>query len=129
MNMDVKSIIETTLKTEIVKALNAAPEAIEALVKAALEQPVYSDGAISKQYGFGEQKMPYLDWLVGDQIRMAARRAVQEVVEENKGKIHEAVKRRMSADDLADAFAKHLIAAADQEWKIDIKFAAEKESR
>lgn len=125
MSMDnINAIIETTLKAEIIKALNAAPEAIEKLVKAALELPVNEHG--SKPDQWTRTTMPYLDWLVGDEIRRAARMAVQEVVKANEPEIHAAVKRRMSADTIVDAFAKHLVKTADEDWKIEVKFEAEK---
>jgi hypothetical protein len=124
MTMDVKAIIETTLKAEIVKALSAAPEAIEALVKAALEHPVTSYGGKPDSYSRGT--MPYLDWLVGEQIRNAARAAVQDVVKANEAAIHEAVRKRMSSDTIVDEFARHLVKLANDDWRVTVQFEAEK---
>lgn len=121
---NIKDIVETTLKAEIVKALNAAPEAIEKLVKAALYYEVNERGGEPSYHS--QKRMPYLDYLVGDEIRMAARLAVQQVIEENKSLIHDAVKKCMSADDMVDSFAKHIIKSADEEWRININFEAEK---
>jgi hypothetical protein len=61
--MDLKAIIETTLKAEIVKALNSAPDAIEKLITAALTGEVGErTGSLKPDYH--EKRVPYLDFLI-----------------------------------------------------------------
>ena len=125
MNDNIKAIIETTLKAEIVKALNSAPDAIEKLVTAAISQPVDSHTGSTGGYG---SKVPYLDFLVGDEIRRAARDAVHEVFAAKADLVKEAVKRKFSADDMVEAFAKAVINASAQDWKITVKFEGDRDS-
>jgi hypothetical protein len=123
MDTTVKNIIETTLKVEIVKAFNSVPEAIEKLVEAALGQEVGEEGGPSK---YGGTKMPFLDWLVGDQIRRAAALAVREVVKEREGEIREAVRAKLSTSDIIDEFTKHVLKTASDDWRISVKFESDK---
>lgn len=74
---NVELTIKTLIETQIIQALSNAPEeAIEKLVKAALSKPVDDNG---NERGYGS-KMPYIDYLVGSEIRDAARRAVSKIV-------------------------------------------------
>jgi RNA binding exosome subunit len=125
--MDVKAVIETTLKAEIVKALNAAPDAIEKLVTAAISVQVDKHNG-STDRGYYGDKVGYLDYLIGAEIRRAAEQAVREVFETQKDVIKDAVKRRFSADDIVDAFASSLIKTGSEDWRIRVSFEGEKNS-
>ena len=107
------------------KALNAAPEAIEKLVKAALSKPVDKDGKFD---GWGD-KMPYLDYLVGNEIRDAARMAVRTVVKEQTPTIEAEVRKGLTSESVVAAVTKAIIGVADQDWKIDVRFEAEDKRR
>lgn len=121
---NIKAIIETTLKAEIVKALNSAPDAIEKLVTAAISAEVGATSGRSNTE-FYEKKVPYLDYLIGNEIRSAAREAVMQVFKENRERIHEAVRARFSAEHIVDGFASALIKASEQEWRINVSFEGE----
>lgn len=123
--MDVKAVIETTLKAEIVKALNAAPDAIEKLVTAAISVQVDKHSG-STDRGYYGDKVGYLDYLIGAEIRRAAEQAVREVFEAQKDVIKDAVKRRFSADDIVDAFASALIKTGSDDWRVRVSFEGEK---
>jgi RNA binding exosome subunit len=125
MSMDVKAIIETTLKAEIVKALNAAPDAIEKLVTAAIAVQVGRHSG-STERGYYGDKVGYLDYLIGTEIRRAAEEAVREVFAAQKDVIKEAVKRKFSADDMVESFANALCAVGSQDWTIKVSFEGEK---
>jgi len=123
--MDVKAIIETTLKAEIVKALNNAPDAIEKLITAAIAAEVGErSGSLKPDYH--EEKVPYLDYLIGEEVRRATRDAVHEVFASRAEEIKAAVKRRFTADDIVDGFAKHLIEAGGSDWRVDVKFKSDR---
>lgn len=127
--MDTKAIIEASLKAEIIKAFNNAPEAIDKMLSAILNKECYENGSFEKgsYTPYDAKKLPYIDWLVGQEVRRVAELAVREIVADNKDKIRASVAQRMSADDLVDAFAKHLIQSADQNWRINVKFAPDKD--
>lgn len=121
--MDVKAVIETTLKAEIIKALNAAPEAIEKLVQAAIEQPVYeSTGTPNRpQYGgYNDKQLPYLDWLVGTEIRRAAEKAVREAVMAQEPAIRAEVAKRVSGESIVDAFTKEIVKTVGEDWHLGL---------
>lgn len=129
--MDVKAVIETTLKAEIVKALNAAPEAIEKLVKAALEGPVYeSTGTPNRpQYGgYNDRQLPYLDYLVGTEIRRAAESAVRDAVAAQESMIRAEVAKRLSAENIVEAFSREIIKTVSEDWRLRVSFEQEKRS-
>ena len=85
-NKQLQDMIKTTIQAQVVMALNSVPEAIDALVKAALSKPVdEKTGGIG---GYGE-KVPYLDYIVGEQIRFAAREAVRKVLSEHVSMIED----------------------------------------
>ncbi len=66
--------------------------------------------------------MPYLTWLVSDQIRGVARSAVIEHVNGIAPQITEAVKSRLQAADIVDSFTKAIIGTTSHDWKIDVSF-------
>ena len=119
---NIKAIIETTLKAEIVKALNAAPDAIEKLITSAITAEV-GDRSGSIRPDYHERKVPYLDYLIGDEIRRAARDAVHEVIAAQADAIKASIKSRFTVDDVVDGFAKYLIAQASHDWRVEVKFA------
>lgn len=126
MSIDnIKDIIETTLKAEIVKALNSAPDAIEKLVTAAIaiEVDKYTG---SEKTDYYSKKVPYLDYLLGQEIRSAARSAVSEVFATRGDEIKAAIKRKFTTDAVIDGFAKALIDTGQQDWRVNVTFEGEK---
>ena len=125
MNKEIEAIINTTLQTQILQALKSAPEAIEAMVMAAISEPVSRDGTIR---GYGD-KVPFLEYIVGETLRNALRRAV---VEEMNGRYEEiklVVAQRLSSVEIADAVTKAIVGTAANEWNISVKFHANSEER
>lgn len=118
-----KAQINTILQAEIIRALNEAPEALEKLVKAALSQPVDSGGDPKGYYG---DKMPYLDWMVGEEIRRAARTACQKVIQEKMPDIETMVRQGLSSESVVAAVTNALVGAASNEWNIKVSFEGEK---
>jgi hypothetical protein len=122
--MNVEEIVKTTLQAEILKALKAAPEAIEAMVKAAIEKPVDPD--TGKPTGYGN-KVPYLEYIVGDALRTELYNAVQIEFASRRDEIRAAVKKRLADDDIADAVASSVLKVAAESWRISVKFEGDKE--
>lgn len=120
---DMQAIVKAIIEAQVVRALNEAPEAIEKLVKAALEQPVDSMGD-HKGYGI---KMPYLDWLVGDEIRTATRAAVKRVVADSADKIEAEVRKGLNQESIVSAMSKAIASSVEQDWRINVSFASERD--
>lgn len=120
---NINELIKSIIETQIIQALNSAPDAIEKLVKAALSRPVDRAGKFD---GYGD-KMPYLDYMVGEEIRRAAEAAVRKVVAESAGKIEDLVRNGLTSDSVVAAVTKSFVDAAAQEWRINVKFEAEKQ--
>ena len=112
-------VVKTLIETQVIKALNEAPEAIDKLVKAALAKPVDQHG---DSKGF-HANTPYLEWLVGEEIRRAARSAVQKVVQEHAATIEAHVRTNLSSEAIASAITQAVLGAAAQDWQINVAFA------
>jgi hypothetical protein len=122
--MNVEEIVKTTLQAEILKALKAAPEAIEAMVRAAIEKPV--DPTTGRPDGYGN-KIPYLEWIVGQTLREELRGAVVQEFGARRDEIREIVKARLSSEAVVDAVAGTILKSASEEWRITVKFEAASE--
>lgn len=123
-NEDISALIRGIIEIQVIQALNSAPDAIDKLVKAALSKPVDDAGKFD---GYGT-KMPYLDWMVGQEIRSATRDAVKRVILERTSDIDAQVRAGLSAESIVTAVTKSLIRTAEQEWRITVNFEAEKKS-
>lgn len=122
---NIETLVKGIIETQVITALNNAPEAVEKLVKAALSKPVDSLGKFD---GYGT-KMPYLDWLVGDEIRRAAEAAVRKIVNESSGMIEQKVREGLTQDTIVSAIVKSFVGVAESSWKINVSFAADKEPK
>ncbi len=130
-NGTLETTIKTLLEAQIIQALNSAPEAIEKLVKAALSKNVDASGNFEGSHHYSSYKgtMPYLDWMVGNEIRDAARRAASKVIQERMPDIEAEVRKGLSSESIVAAVTKSLVGTAEQEWRINVSFEAEKERR
>lgn len=131
MNSQIDATIKTLIETQIVQALNSAPEAIEKLVKAALAKPVDANGWPEGDRNFSSYRgtMPYLDWMVGQEVRDAARSAAAKIIKEMMPNIEAEVRKGLSSESVVAAVTKSLVGTADQEWRINVSFEAEKDRR
>ncbi len=125
MNSDdeIDAIVRTTLQTKILAAIKSAPEAIDAMVQSALEKPV--DALTGRTDGYRDSKVPYLEYLVGQTIRDAARGAVQKVIVDMTPTIEDAVRKRMATDDLARSMVKAFTDATALDWKVNVTIEKE----
>ena len=110
MNDDAtQTLIKGIIETQVIQALNSAPEAIEKLVKAALSKPVTDTGDF-KGY-------------------RAARSATHKVIQEYAPRIEDEVRKGLSSESIVAALTKAIIGASDEDWRIKVSFAADKDSR
>lgn len=119
---DLEAMIRATIQTKVVEAFNSAPEMTEKLIRAALEQKVDQYGMKPEGYR-REEAMPYLDWLVGNEIRKATQDAVREYVAEHKETIKAQIAKAIGVTDFAAAIGSRManILAEDHRWSVEIK--------
>jgi len=104
---DFEQLTKTLIQTQVLQALKSAPEYLDSLVRATMEQEVNEHGG--KPDYHARSKMPWLEWCVRDALRSAAQKAVLEIVREMEPDIKESVKRSMSSDEIVGVFAKRII--------------------
>lgn len=120
---DIDAILKATIQTKVIEAFNSTPEMVEKLVQAALEKEVDEHG--QKPSGYGSQKMPYMEWLVGDEIRKAVCECVREYVASHKEDIVKRVQTTMQSSNfmqpISEVVAKVL--SDDYRWTVDLKIS------
>lgn len=124
MSDDIQQLTKALIEAKVIQAFKDTPEAIDALVQAALSQSVSEHGG--KPDSWSRNTMPYLTWLVGDVIRSVARTSVVTVVNERQPEIHEAIRKAVSAEALVDSVAKKMLGVLAEDWKLVINFANDK---
>lgn len=117
-------LVSASIQARIIQAFHEAPEAIDKLVEAALGQEVNEHG--HKPDSWSHNKMPYLEWLVGNTIRNIARAAVIGAVEERKADIETAVRKAVQSEDMVAALMTNILGTLGEEYKMNITFADEK---
>lgn len=119
-------IIKTVIETQVIQALNSAPDAIDKLVKAALSKPVDPrDGSLN---GYAADKVPYLEWLVGSEIRAATKAIVVKVISEGpvRQEIEARVRVGLNADSIVEAMTKAILHSTEHDYKIEVNFERER---
>ena len=117
---DIEALLKTTIQMKVVEAFNQAPEMIDKLVEAAISKEVDEHGG--KPSGYGSKKLPYMEWLVGEEIRKAITSAVKEYVQQNKEAIDARVKKAMEDADLVTPITKMLstVMTCEYNWNINL---------
>lgn len=118
----VAAMVNAVIQAAIVRALNEAPDAVEKLVLASISKPVDEMG---KPDGYGPKK-PYLDYIVGEEIRRATRLAVGKIIQEQVPMIEEQVRKGLSAESVVAAVTRAFVKASDEAYRINVEFVAEK---
>lgn len=126
-NDELNVMVKTLIETQVIQALNSAPEAIEKMVKAAMSDSV--DPRTGTRDGYSSQRVPYLEFMLGNEIRSAAQTAARKVILEMMPNIEAEVRKGLSAESVVAAVTKSLIGTAEQEWRINVKFEAEPDRR
>ncbi|MCP5007865.1 MAG: hypothetical protein GY941_28605 [Planctomycetes bacterium] len=123
MSDDIEALLKASIQTKVIEALNSTPDMIEKLVEAAFHKPVNEHGEKPDRGGWGnETKMPYLEWLIGNEIRNAACSIVREYVADHqetiRKKIHEAIEGGDFASPIIKFFDKSM--QDDFRWTFDM---------
>lgn len=118
--MAIEDEIKTLLQVQIIKALKESTSAIDALVQAAMSKPVSSDNGRYDGYG---SKIPFLEYLVGETIRDAARASISKIMQEEwQGKIDGEIRERLRLDAFADSFTQAIQLQLKEDWRINVNF-------
>lgn len=120
---DISELVKSSIQMKIIEAFRSTPEMIDALVKSALEQPVNERG--STNHSYGDRKMPYLEYYVGETIRDVVRNTVRELVEENKNNIKEVVAKKFTADVMVDGLFAKMLESLKHDYNVKIIFDKE----
>jgi len=123
MTTDIEAILRATIQAKVVEAFNTTPEMIDKLVQAAFAQEVDRFGMKPDRYLSDREKMPYMDWLVGEEIRKAAREAVQEYMAAHRDEVKAKVAKAIESGDFGNQIgAKVAEAMADEyRWSFQIE--------
>lgn len=127
----VRPIVEAQIRAAIVAEMSKNPQTlINALVTEALQFKVQADGSLSK-YG-SDNKYPWLSIHLGVVIREEAKRALEEMIMENRDKIKDAIKRELKKENNANQLAAAVISGMTENLQckytnsIQIKFDSPK---
>lgn len=117
---DIETLLKATIQTKVIEAFNSAPDVVEKLVEAALSKEVDQHGG---KPDYHSKKMPYMEWLVGNEIRNAVCACVREYVEQHGDEIRGRVKQAMESSDftkpMVDALSEVL--SKTYNWTVDLK--------
>ncbi len=123
---NIQEMVKAMIQTQIIAALNSAPEVVEKLVKAAISLPVDPQTGSPNSDSWGRAKVPFLDFIVGQEIRNAARDAVAQAIKDRQGMIADIIKEKLQDEAIVGAMAKAFIKAAEEDWRIQVNFDTER---
>ncbi len=127
MSDDIEALLKASIQTKVIEALNSTPDMIEKLVEAAFHKPVNEHGQKPTGYGRGSEEMPYMEWLVGNEIRNAARSIVREYVANHQETIRKKIHEAIEGGDFASPIIKFFDKSMQDEfrWTFDINVTKE----
>jgi hypothetical protein len=117
---DIEALLKATIQTKVVEAFNSAPDVVEKLVEAALSKEVSENGG---KPDYHSKKMPYMEWLVGNEIRNAVCACVREYVQQHGDEIRQRVKSAMESSDFVKPMAEAVgeVLSQSYNWTVDLK--------
>jgi len=117
---DIEAILKATIQTKVIEAFNSTPEMVEKLVAAALSKEVDEHG---QRPGYNSQRMPYMEWLVGDEIRKAVCECIREYVAGHKNEISARVQAAMVSSDFVKPISETIAKVMSEEyrWNVELK--------
>lgn len=126
----IKDIVSKQIQQAIVRELGNAEEYMSALVKNALHEKVSSTGKVSNYSS--DNKYDYLDILLKNNIQEAAKKALQEYIEENSDLLKTALKKELEKEAnrsaLVGAFINGASKAFEYSWNFNCNVKFEKGS-
>lgn len=122
MTNDIETMLKTAIQMKVVEAFNSTPDMVEKLVEAALSKEVDQFGG---KPDYHSKKMPYMEFLVGQEIRKAVTESVAEYVKTHKEQITERVRVAMESSDFAKPVSEKVaqIMSENYNWTIALNIA------
>lgn len=117
---EIEEITRSLLQTKVIEALKSKDDYIESLVEAAFKTDVNEYGV--KPDSWSKDKITWLEYCARDAIKKAAKAIVEELIEDLRPQIKEAVKKALTADDIVSAFTKKIVADTSTGYYVDITF-------
>lgn len=124
MSTDIEALLKATIQTKVIEAFNTTPEMIEKLIQAAFEKPVNEYGLTPDTRGFiRDKEMPWIEWLVGNEIRLAAQAAIKEYMADSKTDVKAKVKAAISSGSFGDKIGETIadLMAEDYRWSFSVE--------
>lgn len=115
MSQDIETLLKAAIQTKVIEAFNTTPEMVEKMVRAAFEKKVGEQGMPSTGR-YGEKEMPFIDWLVGEEIRKAASEAVRDYMTQHREAVKAKVVDAMQKGDYGGAIGEQFAKVMEQEW-------------
>ncbi len=122
MSDDIEALLKASIQTKVIEALNSTPDMIEKLVEAAFHKPVNEQGLKPSGFGRDSKEMPYMEWLIGNEIRNAARSIVREYVANHQETIRKKIHEAIEGGDFASPIIKFFDKSMQDEfrWTFDL---------
>lgn len=127
----IDSLTKDLLEQSLIETLDAKNTIVENIVSSVLSVKVNEDGRVSNYER--ENRYTFLEWLVRKMIKEEVRSVADEVLEEKRGDIREAIRREVSKkanlNKMVDAFFESFSDNLNNKYRttIDIGFNFEKE--
>lgn len=120
----IEEMVRASIEMKILEAFKAdESELIDQLVQAALRKEVNEHGS-EPNYN-SRQRMPFLEYLVGETIRNAATSCIRKLVDERMPEIEESIKRQMENADWASAFVKVATKVMEDSYRMNVTFSVD----
>lgn len=122
MSDDIEKLLRATIQTKVIEAFNTTPEVVEKMVEAAFHKEVDETGMPPGRNSWNSTKMPWIEWLVGQEIRNAAQAAVHEYMAENRKAVKAKVVAAIEAGDFGSQIGEKVaeMMAEDYRWSFQI---------
>jgi len=118
MDQQIEALLKTTIQAKVIEAFNTTPEMVEKLIAAAFNKPVSENtGHPKTSHEYGVKEVSYLDWLVGHELRNAAREAVREYMVEHNAAVKAKVVAAIQAGEFGSKIGERVAEMMEQDWR------------
>lgn len=125
---DVEEVIKATIQAKVIEAFNSSGDAIEKLIACAINKPVDADSGGPVRSGYGTRQMPYMDWLVGNEIRRVIAECAREYVEEHRDELKAKVKQSIESGDYGTALSDAVMGVLSERYNWNVKLEVGKDA-
>lgn len=119
MSDDIRPLVEAALKKKILEAFNEGPELIDKMIAVAIVDYKVDDSGFKPKHGNG---MPFIDFVIGQQIRQATRDATREVIADQIDALKAQIAKRLTDREFADAAVSAMLDKLSDDWRVNVEF-------